>query len=165
MRSQINSTQSGTVLLITLTIVFMVSVVVFASINGANHRENMTRNLQFRIAAVTAASSEMGAHIHQVNKNPSDDDDEVVIDLLGTVGDDREFELDLGSTDHPLLTDVPHAQLSGVRIDGNMTTHTACPGSSIGAVNVMMGTIHAQADLGDSGIRSSQQQHFIYCWP
>ncbi|MEM6988410.1 MAG: hypothetical protein AAF499_17985 [Pseudomonadota bacterium] len=151
--------------MITIVVVIVISITALATLGKSLVREVMTRNDQYRLMALSAASSEIGAHVRTLNSNAPDADDVLILDLVSTVGVDREFELEMGTPAHPILTGQGHAQVNGVQIDGEIVTNMACPGSSIGSVNVLLGTLHAQSSVADTGVVSSQQQHFLYCWP
>ncbi len=158
--------QHGSVLLVTSIIILLISIAVILSMGGLNHQEIMSRNDQFRLTAVVSASSEISAQIQGVNSNNYNNDDQIILDLLGSSGIDRDFEMAIeDGTANPILTNTPHTIISGVSIDGEMANGVPCPGQSVGTTKVLMGTIHARAQLGDSGIESTQRQHFLYCWP
>jgi len=156
----------GSVLLVTLVIVFLVTMAVMSTMGGVSHQEVSTRNYQFRQSVFTAASSELGAQIREVNINDYDDDDTIILDLMSTRGTSREYELSMGTQFNPLkTTPPPHLAISSVTLDGEMAKAVPCPGESIGSTKVLMGTIGAHAELADTGIQSTQNQHFLYCWP
>ncbi|MFK8079405.1 MAG: hypothetical protein AB8B97_03900 [Granulosicoccus sp.] len=156
---------SGSVLLVTLIVVLLVTIAVMGTMRGIGHEEVMTRNHQFRLNVVTAASSEVGSQIYDVNSNNYDEDDKIILELLSTRGVTREHELPIGTETTPLkIPQPPHVTLSKVEINGEIVKAVPCPGESIGTTKVLMGTIQARASMADTGIQSSQKQHFIYCW-
>lgn len=157
--------EAGTILIVTMVVVFLISVAVMSTLGGMGHQEENTRNHQFRLAALTAAASEISAQINVVNQNSYDEDDQIILDLLNTRGVERDYELDLGSSSNPVLTNPPHVTVKDVSISAEMARSVPCPGESIGTTKVLMGTIHARAELADTGIQSTQKQHFLYCWP
>lgn len=156
----------GSVLFVTLSVVFLVTVAVMATMGGVSHQEVINRNHQFRLSVVTAASSELGAQIRDVNNNDYDQDDPMILDLLSTRGVSRDYELAIGDSFNPLKnTAPPHIAVSSVSVSGEMAKAVPCPGESIGSTKVLMGTLQARAELADTGIQSTQKQHFLYCWP
>ncbi len=163
MRFPSKKNQSGTVLFVTMMVVFLITVTVMMSMGGLNHQDVMSRNDQLRVNAIFAASSEIGAHIKEVNANSHEADDELILDLLATRGVARRYDLQMEASDQ--RTSIPHAVISNLAIDADLATSVACPGESIGNTKVLLGTIHANAAMADTGIRSNQQQHFLYCWP
>ncbi len=155
--------QSGSVLFVTLMVVFLITVSVFMSMGGLNHQDIMARNDQLRVNALFAASSEISAHIKDVNSNSHEQDDALIMGLLDTNGLVKRYELGIDEDAH--RTSIPQAVISDVSIDANLATSVACPGESIGTTKVLLGTVYARAEMGETGIQSNQQQHFLYCWP
>lgn len=153
--------------MITLVVVGLISITAITTLSGSLLREVSVRNDHFRSIALMAASSEIGAQVREVNSNDPEADDPIILDLFSTVGSDREFELEIGNSNptNPILTSISNTDITSAGIEAEISTSFPCPGSSIGSVNVMLGSLRVESSVASTGFVSSQQRDFVYCWP
>ncbi len=162
---QLRMQQSGAVMIVVLIVMTALSLLAMSSVSDTHLQLSMVRNDQLYLNAHRVALSEINAQIDVININPSNELDDLIMDLL-------EFDVDqlweLESED--LLG--PHAGAGAY--DQWLALSVACdpddclppPGYSLDdATRVLRGRIQSNASLGDSGARSDQTQSFWYLLP
>ena len=164
MNSNMMSRQSGLVLVIAMVALVVMTLTGLATMSDVTTQSITVRNEQFRQRAFYGAVSEVNAQIRQVNGNASSDSDPLVDALLTSSISDQK-QLALGTSTDPLLTNPETINLQNVTVSARKARNVPCPGESIGTVRVLSGHIDVTAQLVNSGIRSRQQQRFVYCWP
>lgn len=165
------SSQKGAALIVALIAMVVLTGLGVVTMGDVMNQSAVVRNEQFRQQVFYAAASELNVQIDAVNKNPQQEDDEIINDLIAVSADGLDLTLEIdGSGDHSVFTSPKDVILENVRINGNRIDSFGCPGESIGKVNVVAGTIDATAALDNGstvggGIRSQQSQRYVYCWP
>ncbi|OED36353.1 hypothetical protein AB833_27400 [Chromatiales bacterium (ex Bugula neritina AB1)] len=161
--------QSGAVLIVTLVALVVLTVMGIAAMGDLITQSSTVRNEQFRQRAFYAASSELNAIIGTVNSNLPTEDDFLIDGLLENRVGINEYYIVLDTAEFPLQSSTPDITLNNVSISGRRNDLLGCNGESIGRVKVLSGVIDATARLNDGkpsgGIRSRQQQRYVYCWP
>jgi hypothetical protein len=161
--------QNGAALLVSMVALIVLTVLGMATMGDMLVQSTTIRNEQFRQTVFYAASSELNAIIGEVNSNDSSDDDALIDSLFDNKTGSNEYEMQFGSTTMPTRSSTPDTLLRDVSIQARRNDLLGCSGESVGKVKVLVGEINATARLDDGkpagGIRSTQQQRFVYCWP
>lgn len=164
-RSHVTARQTGVALLVALVALLILTVVGLVAAGDLIIQSGTIRNEQFRQRVFYAVASEVSATINVVNQNSVDDDDPLIIDLLDNRVGSTSFQL----SSNPITVSPTTVQMDDVEITASRNNLLGCLGESIGRVNVLSGAIEATARLDDGkinrGIRSTQRQRFVYCWP
>lgn len=161
--------QSGAALLIAMVALIVLTVLGMATMGDMITQSGTVRNEQFRQKVFYAASSELNAIVGEVNSNASTDDDALIDALFANPVTTDSYALELGSVAQPTRSATTDVLLQNVSVTARRNDLLGCSGESIGRVRVLAGEIEATARLDDGkpagGIRSRQQQRYIYCWP
>jgi len=161
--------QNGAALLIAMVALIVMTVLGIATIGDLLIQSTTVRNEQFRQKVFYAASSELNAVIGEVNSNATTADDPLIDALRDNKTGSNDFEIELGTNAEPNRSSTPDTLIQNVSITAQRNDLLGCSGESIGKVKVLAGAINATARLDDGkpagGIRSIQQQRFVYCWP
>ncbi len=161
--------QTGAALIVALVALIAVTVLGIAAMGDMFTQSTTVRNEQFRQRVFYAASSELNAIVSTVNSNASSADDFLVEELLDNRTGIDEFQIELDNVSYPQQSSTPDVTLQNVTISARRNDLLGCVGESVGRVKVLSGTIDATARLDDGkpngGIRSTQQQRYVYCWP
>ena len=165
----INRHQKGAALVIAMVALIVLIVLGMATMGDLLTQSSTIRNEQFRQKVFYATSSELNAIIGEVNANGSSADDLLIDALLDNRTGTDAFELELGTNTEPHRSATPDTLLQDVSIAGRRNDLLGCAGESLGKVKVLAGAITATSRLDDGkpagGIRSTQQQRYVYCWP
>ncbi len=157
--------QRGVALLVAMVALLILTVIGLVAMGDLLVQSGTIRNEQFQQRVFYAVASEVNAQIRVVNDNSYDDDDPLIDSLLDRRVSSNEYELPVT----PIAATPATVQMQNVEIKAARNDLLGCSGESIGRVNVLMGTIDASGRLNDGkpnqGIRSTQRQRFVYCWP
>lgn len=157
--------ETGVALVVSLVALLIVTVIGVVVMGDVITQSGTVRNEQFRQRVFYATASELNANINSVNQNPSSADDVIINSLLDSRASANQYRL--SST--PLITPDSTVTADNVEITASRNDLLGCKGESLGKVKVLVGTIQASSRLNDGklnqGTRSTQRQHFIYCWP
>ena len=161
--------QKGAALLIAMVALIVLTVLGIATMGDLLTQSSTVRNEQFRQKVFYAASSELNAIIGEVNSNDTSADDPLINALLqnrtGPIG----YDITFGTAAQPIRSVTPDTLMQDVSITAQRNDLLGCSGESVGKVKVLAGAINATARLNDGklvgGIRSTQQQRYVYCWP
>jgi len=160
--------QTGAALIVAMVAMIFLTVLGMATMGDLLMQSTTVRNEQFRQKVFYAASSELNAIISEVNNNGSTADDILIDALLDNPIDSNEFEMKFGTSEAPNRSSTPATLLQNVTMNARRNDLLGCSGESVGKVKVLAGEITATARLDDGkpyGIRSTQQQRYVYCWP
>lgn len=164
-RNNYSERQSGVALLVAMVALLILTVIGLVVVGDLLIQSGTIRNEQFRQRVFYAAASEVNATIKVVNENSYNDDDPLINTLLDSRVASNQFELSTS----PMTTSPSTVELADVEIAASRNDLLGCMGESIGRVKVLSGAIDATARLDDGkinqGIRSTQRQRFVYCWP
>lgn len=165
----IDRSQKGAALLVAMVALIVLTVLGMATMGDMLVQSTTVRNEQFRQKVFYAASSELNAIVSDVNRNDSSENDALIDALHDNKTGSNEYEIEFGSTAMPTRSATPDTLLQNVSIQARRNDLLGCAGESVGKVRVLVGEINATARLDDGkpagGIRSTQQQRFVYCWP
>ncbi len=161
--------QTGATVIIALVALIVLTVAGMATMGDLLLQSTTIRNEQFRQKVFYAASSELNAIVGEVNSNGSSEDDLLIDALLNNKIGSSEYEMNFGTTSVPTRSTTHDVLLQNVSITARRNDLLGCSGESVGKVKVLAGVISATARLDDGkqtgGIRSTQQQRYVYCWP
>jgi len=161
--------QTGATLVVALVALIVLTIAGMTTMGDLLLQSNTVRNEQFRQKVFYAASSELNAIVGEVNGNDTSEDDALIDSLHDNQTGSNDYELQFGTTDIPTRSSTPDTLMQNVSIEARRNDLLGCSGESIGKVKVLVGEINATARLDDGkpvgGIRSTQQQRFVYCWP
>lgn len=161
--------QNGAALVIAMVALIVLTVLGMATMGDLLIQSSTIRNEQFRQKVFYAASSEINAIIGEVNTNDSSADDALIDLLLDGQTGSNEYKMDFGTNAEAHRSSTPDTLLQNVSITARRNDLLGCSGESVGKVKVLAGAITATARLDDGkpagGIRSTQQQRYVYCWP
>lgn len=164
-----DKSQTGATLIVALVALIFLTVLGMATMGDLLVQSTTVRNEQFRQKVFYAASSELNAIVGEVNSNASTLDDALIDKLLDNKIGSNEYEMLFGPGAEPNKSSTPDTILQNVSINAQRNDLLGCRGESIGKVKVLSGDITGTARLDDGklvgGIRSTQQQRFVYCWP
>jgi len=161
--------QTGATLVVALVALIVLTIAGMATMGDLLLQSTTVRNEQFRQKVFYAASSELNAIVGEVNSNDSSEDDQLIDSLLDNQTGSSDYDMRFGTPTVPTRSSTPDVLLQGVTITAKRNDLLGCSGESVGRVKVLAGVITATARLDDGkqvgGIRSTQQQRYVYCWP
>jgi len=159
------NTQSGASLIVVMVIMMSMTMIALATTTDTAMQFQMVRNDQFYTSAYQAAYSEINGQIGVINSNKPSDDDEIILNLLGSkVG----VSLHIANSEMagPHRNQGPFDQKVSFEKACNQNSCPAPVGYSMtGDTKVMRASLDSRAEMSTTRAASDQTQAFWYLLP